>query len=413
MQHAVTGASSKGVKRTAAPVLFGAALLIVSFNLRPAIASVSPLLGTVRRAAHLSPVAAGILTTLPLVCFGALAFVAPRLVRRVGAGSLLLVCLVVLTGATVLRSVASDVALFGGTLAIGVGVAVANVLMPGIVKQDFGGHVGLVMGLYTMALSAGPAVATGSSVPLAHLLGSWRLALAFWALPAALGVLVWLPFRRHDRPAPARPNSEAQVRIPWRDPVAGAVTLYMGLQSLSFYAILAWLPTILHDRGTSVVGAGLLLALVNVVGIVSALVTPVLTNRMRDERAATVASTTSLALGIAGLLLDPRHLDVLWAVLLGIGEGSAISLALLMMVVRARSTLQATALSGLAQGFGYLIAAAGPALAGALYGASGSWNAPLALLLVLLVPQFAAGWRGGHGLLREAAVVPGVAAGEG
>ncbi len=392
-------------RRRARPLLLGAALVVVSFNLRPAIASVSPLLGTIRRGAHLSPVAAGVLTTLPLVCFGALAFVAPRLVRRVGVGTLLLVCLVVLTGATLLRSAASDAALFGGTLGIGISVAVANVLIPGIVKQDFGRHVGLMMGLYTMALSAGPAVATGVSVPLAHLFASWRLALGFWAIPAALATLWWLPLRHHDRVRVDGPSRGTPARLTWRDPVAAGVTMYMGLQSLSFYVILAWLPTILHDRGTSVVGAGLLLSLVNVTGIVSALATPVVTNRLDNERAATAASTLCLAAGIGGLLLDPRHLDVLWAVMLGTGEGSAISLALLMMVVRARSTTQATSLSGVAQGIGYLIAATGPAIAGALFDATGGWNATLVLLLALLVPQLAAGWRAGHGLLRETEVV--------
>lgn len=391
----------RGVGR---PALLGAALLLVSFNLRPAVASVSPLLGTIRRAAHLSPVAAGILTTLPLVCFGALAFVTPRLVRRVGVGRLLLVCLFALTGATLLRSVPSDVALFGGTLAVGVSVGVANVLIPGIVKRDFGQHVGVMTGLYTMALSAGPAVATGVSVPLAHLFGSWRLSLAFWTLPAAVATLAWLPLRSHDRPVPARLQDGRRAHIAWRDPVAAAVTLYMGLQSLSFYAVLAWLPTILHDGGTSVVGAGLLLSLANVIGILSALVTPVVTNRMRDQRAATAASTFCLAIGLGGLLLDPRHLDVLWAVVLGIGQGSSISLALVMMVLRAGSTMQATALSGMAQGFGYLIAATGPTVAGALYGASGGWDATLVLLLALLVPQLAAGWRGGHGRLGEPSV---------
>jgi CP family cyanate transporter-like MFS transporter len=139
---------------------------------------------------------------------------------------------------------------------------------------------------------------------------------------------------------------------------------------------------------------------VNVVGIASALITPVLCNRMRDQRAAIVASTAALGIGLAGLQFDPRHLDLVWAVMLGIGQGSAISLALVMMVLRASMASEVNALSGMAQGFGYLIAAAGPAMAGALYSASGGWTAPLAVLLALLLVQLGAGLRAGHGQLR-------------
>jgi MFS transporter, CP family, cyanate transporter len=387
--------------------LLAAAFLVVAINLRPAIAAVSPLLGTIRRSAGLSAVEAGLLTTLPLLCFGSLAFVAPRLVRRSGVGRLLLACLVGLTATIVVRSLPSDVALFVGTVGIGVSIGIANVLMPGIVKKDFPLHVGVMTGLYTMFLSVGPALATLVSVPLYHLSGgSWRLAIGFWALPAGLATMLWLPFRGHDRPSVASRDPMADVgartRIAWRDPVAVAVTLYMGLQSLVFYTILAWFPTILHSRGTSVYDSGLLLALANVVGILSALVMPVVAHHMRDQRRATVFATATMACGLAGLVFDPSHLDILWSVLLGIAFGSAISLALMMMVLRARDIGQANALSGVAQGFGYLIAAAGPAIAGALFAASGGWKAPLLLLLALMIPQFFAGWRGGHGKLRPA-----------
>jgi MFS transporter, CP family, cyanate transporter len=385
--------------------LLAAAFLVVAFNLRPAIAAVSPLLGTIRRSADLSPVAGGLLTTLPLLCFGSLAFAAPWLVRRYGAGLLLFACLLVLTAAIALRSAPSNAALFAGTIAIGVSIGTANVLMPGLVKKDFPARIGVMTGLYTMFLSVGPALAALLSVPLYRVFdGSWRLAIGFWALPAALATILWLPFRRHDRPSGPRPDpvgaTYPKTLIGWRDPVAVSVTMYMGLQSLAFYTVLAWLPTILHSRGTSVYASGLLLFLVNAVGIVSALVAPVLANRMTDQRLAVVVSSATMACGLAGLTFYANHLDVVWCVLLGIGIGSAISLALMMMVLRARDIRQANALSGRAQGFGYLIAAAGPAVAGALYGATGGWRAPLLLLLALMVPQALAGWRGGHGTLR-------------
>ncbi len=325
---------------------------------------------------------------------------APRLVRRIGAGALLLTCLAVLAAGTLIRSLPSVAALFLGAVTIGASIAVANVLMPGIVKKDFPRHVGLMTGLFTMALAGGPALATVLSVPLYHAFGdSWRLSLGFWALPAALGALVWLPLRHHDRPAPRLDIPVERRQISFRDPVALSVMAFMGIQSLVFYTILAWMPTILQAHGVSVEEAGFLLALLNSVGIAAALVAPVIAHRMPDQRLAAIASTLALTTGVTGLLVEPRQGALLWSIFIGIGQGSAVSLALMMMVVRARDAAEATSLSGLAQGIGYLIASAGPAAAGALYSATGSWDAALLLLLALLVPQFLAAWWGGHGLV--------------
>lgn len=401
MERTEPGTTELEISEGRAPaVLLGAALLLAALNLRPAIASLSPVLGAVRRTADLSPVEAGFLTTLPLVCFGVIAFLAPRLVRRVGASALLFTCLTVLAAGTVIRSLPSTAALFFGTFTIGAIIGVANVLMPGIVKKDFPRHVGLMTGLFTMALAGGPALATGLSVPTYHAFGNnWRLSLGFWALPAALAALVWLPLRHNDRPDRGIDLAPLAKRISFRDPVALSVTVFMGTQSLVFYTILAWMPTILQAHGVSVEEAGFLLALVNIVGIAAALLAPVIAHRMPDERAAAIVSTLCLVSGVTGLLVEPRHALVLWSILLGIGQGSAISLALMMMVVRARNAAQANSLSGLAQGIGYLIAAAGPATAGALYSATGGWDATLLLMLAVLVPQFFAAWRGGHGVV--------------
>jgi CP family cyanate transporter-like MFS transporter len=176
-----------------------------------------------------------------------------------------------------------------------------------------------------------------------------------------------------------------------KSPVAWAVTLFMGVQSLEFYSTLAWLPTVFHNRGVSVVDAGLLLALSNSVGIGAALVTPWVAHRLGDVRIAVLGAVALATAGLAGLLFDPRHLDALWAVLLGCGQGATISLALMVMVLRSANQYQAMALSGMAQGFGYLIAAVGPTLLGGLYDLAHNWDLPLALLLALLGVQAVAG----------------------
>jgi CP family cyanate transporter-like MFS transporter len=372
-------------------LLLGAGLLLVSLNLRPSMSALSPVLGAIRRSTGLSAAGAGLLTTLPLVCFGLLAPVAPRLVRRRGTGQVLLGCLLVLLAGIVVRS-SGYLGLFVGTLLIGVSVAVANVLMPGIVKRDFPGQVSLMTGLYTAMLSAGAALAAGTTAPLARALGgNWRLATGAWALPVVVAVAVVVPLRHHGRPEGALGRVAEPSRMLLKSPVAWAVTLFMGVQSLEFYSTLAWLPTVFHNRGVSVVDAGLLLALSNSVGIGAALVTPWVAHRLGDVRIAVLGAVALATAGLAGLLFDPRHLDALWAVLLGCGQGATISLALMVMVLRSANQYQAMALSGMAQGFGYLIAAVGPTLLGGLYDLAHNWDLPLALLLALLGVQAVAG----------------------
>jgi CP family cyanate transporter-like MFS transporter len=265
--------------------------------------------------------------------------------------------------------------------------------MPGIVKRDFPGHVGLMTGLYTAMLSAGAALAAGTTAPLARALGGdWRLAIGAWALPVVVALAVIVPLRSHARPATEMATVGESTSALWRSPVAWAVTLFMGVQSLEFYSTLAWLPTVFHDRGVSVVSAGLLLAVTNTVAIASALVTPGIAHRLGDVRPAVLGAAALAASGLAGLLLDPRHIEVLWAVLLGGGQGATISLALMVMVLRSRNQHQAMALSGMAQGVGYLIAAIGPTLVGALYDVAHNWSLPLAVLLALVGLQAFAGY---------------------
>jgi CP family cyanate transporter-like MFS transporter len=372
-------------------LLLAVGLLLVSLNLRPSMSALSPVLGAIRRSTGLSATGAGFLTTLPLICFGLLAPVAPRLVRRKGTGAVLLGCLLVLFLGIVVRST-SYVGLFVGTLFIGMAVAIANVLMPGIVKRDFPGHVGLMTGLYTAMLSAGAGLAAGITAPLSRALGGdWRLAIGSWAIPVVVAIAVFVPLRSHARPGPEVSLAIESTHPLWTSRVAWAVTLFMGVQSLEFYSTLAWLPTVFHARGVPVVSAGLLLALSNSVGIFAAFVTPWIAHRLGDVRLAVLGAIGLAGLGLTGLLLDPHHLDVVWAVLLGSGQGASISLALMVMVLRSSNQHEAMALSGMAQGVGYLIAAVGPTLLGALFDVAHSWTLPLALLLGLLLAQ---GWAG-------------------
>jgi len=369
---------------------------VVAFaaNLRPAIAAVSPLLGSIRHTTGLSAAGAGLLTTLPVLCFGLLAPAAPRLAHRIGTGMLLEWCLLFLIAGIALRSLPSLFALFAGTLVVGMSVALANVLMPGMVKRDFQGRTGVMTGMYTMMLSIGSALGAGLTVPLERATGlGWRWAIAFWAVPAALALVVWFPQRHHGQSGAETGVLFAPLHTGvWRSGVAWALTLFMGLQSLGFYVMLAWLPTYLHDNGMGVTNAGLVLSLVNLTGIATALTSPVLAARRDDQRAILVVSVLLTAGGLLGFLLLPHGPVAIWAVVLGLGQGAAIGLSLTMMVLRSVDHAQAMALSGMAQGGGYLIAAGGPALIGAIYDMTGSWTVPFLVLLFLLLPMGLAGY---------------------
>jgi CP family cyanate transporter-like MFS transporter len=329
-----------------------------------------------------------------VLCFGAFALLAPVLGRRVGAERLLWLSLIPIAVGVAGRAAGSTVALFAGTIVAGVGIAIGNVIVPSIVKSRFERAAGLVMGIYVATLTAGAALAAGLTVPLEQSLG-WQAALAVWALPALVALAV-LGAAVLGTGAPASiQGREVGVRRLLRDRLAWQVTLYMGFQSLVFYAGLAWLAPILRDDGYSAGTAGGLLAVYALGGIPSAAVVPVLAERMRDQRALAAVVCALEGLGLLGLLVAPGA-ALVWVTVLALGQGGAFSLALAFMVLRAPDGRVAADLSGMAQGFGYALAALGPFAIGALDDWSGSWNLALGVLVVLTVPLIVVGIQAGR-----------------
>jgi CP family cyanate transporter-like MFS transporter len=253
-----------------------------------------------------------------------------------------------------------------------------------------------MMGIYTMALSGSAAVAAATTVPLGDLLGyGWRGALGVWALLAVLALLLWVPFTGGHTPPPVMEPTRGSLLA---DPLAWQVTVFFGLQSLFFYAVLSWLPSIYRDYGYSPAAAGLVLSAVTFVQIPITLILPRFAARARDQRPYAAATTTLIAVGLAGLLFAPTTMPYLWAMLLGLGLGGSFAVGLLLFVLRSGVPADTARLSAMAQTFGYLMAATGPLLLGAMQDATGSWAPPLALLLVFVVPQLAAGVLAGRPL---------------
>jgi MFS transporter, CP family, cyanate transporter len=372
-----------------AAIAVGASLVLITINLRLALGSVSPVLDDIRETLGLSSSTAGLLTTAPVLCFGLAAPLAPQLARRFGQEALLLFALLgVIVGLLLRVAVESVGLLFAGTLLLGVTIAVANVLMPSIIKRRFV-RPGLMMGLFTMSLSVSAALGAAFTVPLEEALGGWRPALATWALPAVLAVVLWAPEVRRSGSGPSA-GSGGAVRL-WHDRTAWLVTGVFALQSLLFFSLLSWTPDILRDAGLSSSEAGAWLSVSMLCGIAPSLVLPAIAERMRDQRLLAVVATVPWAFGLVGLLMDPAGATWLWMLLTGIGQGAGISLVLTLVVLRAPDAEHAAALSGMAQGLGYTIAALGPLLLGVVRDATGDWDAPIMIMLVVSVGMLLTG----------------------
>jgi CP family cyanate transporter-like MFS transporter len=380
--------------------LLVAAIVLVALNQRAQIVTVGPVLNEIRDDTGLSGAGAGLLTMLPVLCFGALAPLAPRLAQRFGATTVVGGAMLVLTAGLVLRSLPALLALFAGTVVVGGAVAISNVLMPSIIKRDFARRAGPVLGLYAMALSVGAAVAAGVTVPLQDALEvGWRTGLVVWMVLAVAAFVVWAIATRgpaavtEGPPVAAMPPHRISL---WRDPVAWAVTAFLGFGSIQFYASFAWFPTILVDEGLSEQAAGWLLALMGVAGAVSSMIVPVLATRSRGQRRFVVAIIGLYVVSWGGMLTAATAAPALWVAVMGTAQGAAISLALTMMVVRAPDERHAAELSGMAQTVGYLLAATGPLLLGAIHDLSHGWTVPMIAMTVALVPILLSGLAAGR-----------------
>lgn len=378
------------------PWLLLLGLVLVALNLRPALSSMAPVLARVSEDLGLSASLAGLLTTLPVLCLGLFAPLAPLLARRFGSERVVLAILLVLALGIVLRSNLGVGGVFLGSLLAGASIGVIGVLLPGIVKRDFPRHAGTLTGVYTMALCLGAALAAGATVPLSeHFAGSWALGLGFWALPALLAMLVWLPQAREGH---GTHRVAYRVRGLWRDPLAWQVTLYMGSQSSLAYIVFGWLPSILIGRGLDATQAGLVLSGSVLVQLLSSLSVPWLASRGKDQRLAIVLVMLVTLAGLFGCLYAPLGGLWGWAVLLGLGQGGSFALALTLIVLRSKDAHVASNLSSMAQGVGYTLASMGPFAVGLVHDLTGGWSALGWIFAVLAFSAILFGLKAGRSL---------------
>lgn len=376
------------------------AILALAFVLRGPLTGVGPLLQNIQTQLQISSTLAGMLTTVPLLTFGLFSIFIPRLAARLGSEQMVFFALWILTLGLVLRCGSGLFLLLTGTALLSCAIAVGNVLIPSMVKQYFPFKMGLVTALYALVMNMGGAAGSALSAPLAHSnLWGWRGALVIWVLPALVAMVIWwLPFKAANA-VPKAAVRARQVKIHlWRNPLAWQVTLFMGFQSFLFYSTVSWLPQIVAKAGVSATEAGGWLGLMQLVMIPTNLLIPIYAARLKQQH--WIGSMCGVALILSVLLLmSPWRSCYFPAVLLlGLGISGAFCLSMMFFSLRSSSVTEGVLLSGMAQTCGYLFAAVGPVLMGALHDMMHSWFPALCLMFIAAVVITVSGWNAGKDL---------------
>lgn len=365
-------------------LLVAVAIALAALNLRTAITSVGPVLDEVTRGLGMSAVGAGLLTTLPVLCFALLGGLTPTLSRRLGSHHLLVYALTALTLGLVARALAPEPWLFIALSVVALtGGAIGNVILPALVKQHFPHRVGLMTTVYTTGLAVGTAIAAAVTVPLEEATGEWRVAIGVYALFGLVALLPWLLVLRHEPALGGNgraigPRRVLSTGLGWQG------VLYFGTQSSIAYIMFGWFAQMLRDQGLDAQSAGVMLAYLTALGIPMSLVMPTLIVRVRDQRPFVVLFVVAYLAGFIGLWVSPLAGTWVWTTLIGVGMGSFV-LALTIFAVRTRTAEGTAAMSASSQSLGYLLGGAGPFLFGLLNELTGGWHAPMAMIIGIVV----------------------------
>jgi CP family cyanate transporter-like MFS transporter len=380
-------ASSRGL------LLVGAAIVLTGLNLRTAVNSVGPVLAEVEEGLGVSSAAAGLVTTLPVLCFAVLGFAGPPLAARFRDGHVIAAAMLAMTVGLVGRAAAPSFALFAaGTAVAMIGGALGNVLLPGLVKRYFPSRTGALVGAYGTAMAIGGALASGATAGIAEAVGAdgWRWALGVWAALALVAALPWLavparPGTPPGQPQPVRMRALARARLTW------VMAVMFGVQAMQAYIIVGWTAQYLRDQGMAAATAGLLIGLNAVVVIPINAVVPSLTVRQHLQRPLLLGFLACYLVGWTGLLIAPLTVPWLWMSLLAGGMGT-FAMVLTLMGLRARTPESTAALSTLTQGWGYALASVGPLLVGVLRGVTGGYAGMFVLVYVGVALLLVTGW---------------------
>ncbi len=366
-------------KRALFLLAFG--VLMIGANLRAPLTAVGSLIPNIQNDLLLTSTMAGALTTIPLLAFALFSPFAPRLAEWVGMEKIIFYSMIALLIGVIIRSFPSTLFLFSGTILIGLAIAIGNVLIPAFIKLKFPYKIGLMTGLYAVFMNVAGALASGLSVPLAtNNAYGWAGALAAWSVVLFISILLWFPQLRTNETIQAKPTTERAPSM-LRSPIAWSVTIFMGVQSLLFYTMVAWLPAMLREHGYTQGQGGWMLFLLQIVIVVSTFIVPIIADKMPNQIVLSISTISFFFFGFVGFLTPWVSFIPLFVIFIGIGSGSAFSLAMMFFNLRTKTVKEASQLSGMAQSIGYLIAATGPMLIGKLYDWTNDWTFPLYVLI--------------------------------
>jgi MFS transporter, CP family, cyanate transporter len=348
-------------------------LVLVGLVLRPQIVGIGPLLPRIEPSLGISHGVAGLLSTIPVLCMGVFAPLAPPLLRRYGSRLAIGASLVLVGAVGIVRALVPGAPLvLVLTVPLGVGIAVAGTLLPVVVKEEYAARPMLGTGLYTTGINVGATAASVAAAPLAIVIG-WRGALVAYSGASVLLIVPWLR-RRHASPEPP-----ARAPLPVRLPIAWAIAGTFALQSILFYGFNAWLADAYVERGWSDTRAGGLVALMNGVALAAGIATALVADRAGSRRTFLVGGS-AVAVAGAGLVAADAAGAWAWSGLLGVAMGILFTTVMTLPLDAARGRGEVAALSTLMLGVGYSVSALAPAILGAVRDSTGTFTLPLALL---------------------------------
>jgi len=350
-------------------------IIFISFNLRPSITAVGPLIPLIRDDLDLSNAWAGFLTTLPLLTFATFSLFASGIGRKLGNARAILLGLVIIGVGTFIRVLGGSFLLFFGTALTGIGIVIGNVLLIPFIKIKLPHKIGLMTSIYTTGMTLLAAVASGVSIPLANIpVFGWRGSLLFWILLIILGIFFWMPqIKKNKVPVLVQDEVDIPVNI-WKSPLAWQVSIFMGVQSLIFFSLITWLPDMLIDQGFSASQSGFIVSGIQIVGLGGSFLAPLVAVKFKDQVWLGVILGIGYLLGFSTFFFDSKGLLYTGLVFIGLCLGSSISLAYTLIGLRTLSDKTTGSLSGMAQSIGYFLAAGGPLVVGILIDLFDDWN---------------------------------------
>lgn len=374
---------------TTTTILFVVAIIFFASTLRTPLTGVGPIISFIRDSLGISNVLAGFLTTIPLLAFAIVSPFVPRISRKFGMEWTLFYSIILLTIGIILRSIGSTSLLIIGTILIGVAISFGNVLFPSFFKMKFPFHIGLLTGIYTVSMNISAAVALGISNPIASNSSfDWQGALAIPIILTLITLITWIPLLRGEKVNLnniSKNNTTKNETKLWKSPLAWAIAVSMGLQSLIFYCSAAWLPEILISQGFSADKAGWMTSVMQMSQIPMTFLIPIIAEKLRTQRPIVILFTSFYIFGFTGVFFELTDFTVLWMILIGLGGGASFGTVVMLFTLRTKTAYAAAQISGFAQSVGYLLAAAGPVLFGYLHDTANSWHVPNGLFIIVAI----------------------------